>query len=382
MTSMRSSVGSMFAENAPSRLNVLYRLVEIVIVVSGIVCMMLATTDELEEHGRQVALAIVAAGLGFNILDWLARLWTAPLAAPLMPPARARARWMGSRASVIGLITIVPMAVLAPFDWSPEGAPLFAALWIIRFAHYSRGMSMLLDVLARESDAVLGVLLAFGSLLLFTAVTGFLFEHRIQPESFGSVPRALWWAITTLTTTGYGDMIPQTLLGRILAGLMMIAGIVVFGLLAGILGTGFSQEIRRQEFLRNWDLIKHVPMFHDIGPGTIADLAALLRPKELPPRAVIWRYGDRGDCMYFIVSGEVEILIDPPLRLGGGAFFGEMALLNDRPRNATVVTTLPCRLLGLDIADFRALASRTPALLRSIEQEARRRSNREKADNA
>jgi voltage-gated potassium channel len=191
----------------------------------------------------------------------------------------------------------------------------------------------------------------------------------------------LWWAITTLTTTGYGDVVPVTVFGRMLGGLMMIAGIIVFGLLAGILATGFSQEVRRREFLRNWDLVKQVPIFHMIGPGLIADLAALLRPRELPPRAVLWRRGDPGDAMYFIVSGEVAVLIEPPLRLGAGDFFGELALLHDKPRTATVVTTQSCQLLELDIADFRALASKTPQLMRSIELEAGRRQESNSAGN-
>jgi len=79
--------------------------------------------------------------------------------------------------------------------------------------------------------------------------------------------------------------------------------------------------------------------------------------------------------MFFIVSGEVEIQVEPkPVRLGDGDFFGEMALVTGAARNATVVTTLPTRLLVLDIADFRALASAKPELLDVIHQEAERRS--------
>jgi CRP-like cAMP-binding protein len=79
--------------------------------------------------------------------------------------------------------------------------------------------------------------------------------------------------------------------------------------------------------------------------------------------------------MYFIVDGEVEIQVEPkPVRLGSGEFFGEMALVSGARRNATVVTTSATRLLVLDIADFRALASAKPELLDVIHQEADRRS--------
>jgi len=154
----------------------------------------------------------------------------------------------------------------------------------------------------------------------------------------------------------------------------MICGITVFGLLAGILATGFSSELRRRDFLRNWDLVAQVPFLRDVGPGAIADLANTLRPREVPARAVIARRGHPGDCMYFIVQGEVEAMVQPESHImGPGDFFGEIALLTGGPRTATIMTLTQCRLLVLDIADFRAIAASRPELLAVIQGEADRR---------
>jgi voltage-gated potassium channel len=99
----------------------------------------------------------------------------------------------------------------------------------------------------------------------------------------------------------------------------------------------------------------------------IADVAQLLRPRDYPAGAVIVRRGERGDCMYFVVSGELEIRVMPEaIRLGAGDFFGELALLTGDPRNATVVATGQCTLLRLDIVDFRQLLGRQPELARII----------------
>jgi voltage-gated potassium channel len=218
------------------------------------------------------------------------------------------------------------------------------------------------------------VLLVFGIILLIAASLAYLLERNVQPQSFGSVPQALWWAIVTLTTTGYGDVIPMTSLGRILGGFVMVAGVLVFALWAGILATGFTEETRRREFLRTWDLVAKVPFFHDIGATIIAEVAHLLRPHEFPAGAVIMRRGDPGDCMYFIASGEVEIRLGPsPVHLGPGAFFGEVALLTGDLRNATVVATRRSTLLALDIVDFRGLLAHQPELARIIGEEAGRR---------
>jgi voltage-gated potassium channel len=232
---------------------------------------------------------------------------------------------------------------------------------------YSPGLASLGRVISNARQALLSVLLGFGILLLLAASLAYLLERSTQPEVFGSIPAALWWAIVTMTTTGYGDVVPQTVLGRALAGVVMISGIAVIALWAGILATGYFEEVRRREFLRTWDLVAKVPFFHDVGAAVIADVAQLLRPRDYPAGAVIVRRGERGDCMYFVASGEVEIRVMPEaIRLRAGDFFGELALLTGDPRNATVITMGQCTLLRLDIVDFRQLLGRQPELARII----------------
>jgi voltage-gated potassium channel len=364
-----------FDENGVSRLSWAYRMVEAAAVIIGVGAMIAGTEPTLPPYWDHISLVTDIFVLGFFTLDWLARLWIMPLKVEGIPVSQARWRWLTSRASIIGLLCFVPMTFGEIIDHSQTDAPILAILWVARFAHYSKGIDMLFAVFQRERQAMSAIMLLFFSVLLAGGVLEYLAERGNDPDQFNSVGQTLWWAITTLTTTGYGDMVPKTGLGRLIAGGMMISGLIVFGLLAGVLATGFAQEMRRRDFLRNWDLVAQVPLFHDVGAGTIADLANLLRPRELPARSVVARRGAPGDCMFFIVNGEVEIQVEPkPVKLTGGDFFGEMALVTGATRNATVVTTEATRLLVLDIADFRALASEKPELLDIIHQEAERRS--------
>ncbi|MDB5395584.1 MAG: cyclic nucleotide-binding [Rhodospirillales bacterium] len=372
---MRRLTADIFDDGVISRASLVYRTVEASFAIAGVGAMVLDTEPDLPPGWSTACLAVDIVVLGFFVLDWLTRLWVIPLSVDGISAASARMRWLTSRASIIGLLSFVPMGLAAFIDWSATGAPVLSILWVVRFAHYSKGIDMLFAVFARERQAITAVLFMFLTTLLTGGVLEFLVERGAQPDHFRSVPQTLWWAITTLTTTGYGDMVPTTSLGRLVAGGLMISGLIVFGLLAGILATGFAAEMKRRDFLRNWDLVAQVPIFRDVGPGTIADLANLLRPRELPGRTVVARRGSAGDCMFFIVSGEVEIQVDPvPVRLGAGEFFGEMALVTGATRNATVVTRGATRLLVLDIADFRAFASAKPELLDIIQQEAGRRS--------
>ena len=179
-----------------------------------------------------------------------------------------------------------------------------------------------------------------------------------------------------MTTTGYGDAVPQSAAGRLLSGAVMVCGIGLFALWAGILASAFSQEVRRGEFLRAWDLVAAVPLFQSLGAATIAAVARLLRPVEYGARRTVIRRGQAGDCMFFIADGEVAVELPagaPPLRLGPGAFFGEMALVTGEARNATVSTLRHTVLLRLDVADFRDLAGNHPDLLAAIENEAAER---------
>jgi voltage-gated potassium channel len=122
------------------------------------------------------------------------------------------------------------------------------------------------------------------------------------------------------------------------------------------------------------ELVAKVPLFHEVGAGVIADVVQRLRPLELPEGAVLFRRGQAGDCMYFIVDGAITIDIGPQqFRLTTGQFFGEIALITGGVRTATASAAGPTQLLVLDIGDFRELASRRPELVSAIEAEARRR---------
>ena len=251
---------------------------------------------------------------------------------------------------------------------------MFVVLWVIKLATDAPGIELIARVVRNNRSALTAAVVLFLIVLFSSATLIHLLEGERQPQSFGSIPASLWWAIVTLTTTGYGDVVPQTALGRVLGGAVMFCGIAVLALLAGILAMGFADEVRRREFTRIWELVARVPFFADVGAISISDIVARLRSRNYPQGAYVVREGEAGDSMYFIVAGKVEVRIGGPVRtLGNGDFFGEMALLDRKPRSADVVTLTPCTLLVLDVVDFYQLAGQQPALVAAIEAEANRR---------
>jgi voltage-gated potassium channel len=350
-----------------------FRIVHHAMVTVGIAIMLADTVAEWREAYHRLLDAGFQIACAFFFAEYVARLAAAP-AAPGAPRRgwRARLAWVLSIGGVFDLLGALPGVLDVAFN--PKYASLYGFIWAFKPVRYAPGLASLQRVISHARHALLSVLLGFGIVLLAAASLAYLLERNAQPELFGSIPLALWWAIVTLTTTGYGDVTPITPLGRILAGFVMVSGILVFALWAGILATGYAEELRRREFLRTWDLVAKVPFFHSVGASVIADVARLLRARDYPARAAIMRRGERGDCMYFIASGEVEVrLPSGTVRLGPGAFFGEIALLTGEPRNATVAAAQPCTLLTLDIVDFRQLLGRQPDLARVVSEEAERR---------
>src|SRR5260370_37733650 len=124
----------------------------------------------------------------------------------------------------------------------------------------------------------------------------------------------------------------------------------------------------------NWESVSKVAFFAGLGPAAIADVTHMVRSMDLPSRTMIIRKGHAGDCMYFIAAGEVEVdLPGKKVRLGEGAFFGEMALLGNNLRSANITTTRVSKLLVLDLVDFRMLMARHADLAETIDAEAKRR---------
>jgi voltage-gated potassium channel len=328
--------------------------------VLGLSAVTLLTVPDLSDVMHAVLVWGLVAIWGIYVVALLVTLWG----------ARSQPR---SLLGVTGAADI--LAVAAPLigpllGLSVQDSALFCAIWVLKLVSGSAALQLIGRVIAIESRNLLGVLAVFGVVLFTAALLAFVLERDAQPKLFGSIPGAMWWAVTTLTTTGYGDEIPSTVAGRILAGLVMMCGIAVFALWAGILATGFAEELKRRDFLRNWQLVAKVPLFEHVGPADLLDIARSLKPRTFASNSLICRKGDPGDEMYFIIEGEVSVATSPPVTLTAGQFFGEMALIAGSPRTTNVAATTPVALLALHASDFHTLLARSPKAAAAIKETA------------
>lgn len=329
----------------------------------------LLTVPDLDAGLKNWLVTLRGAAVVLLSIEYTLRLWRSFGAG-----GGSRLAYMFSFLGVVDLMAVLPfwLSLAAPIGGSVTiGAGLAAVLKIARFAP---GLGLILTVIHNESRPLLAGFAMLGILLVLASGAMYLIEREAQPQLFSSIPSALWWGIVTVASVGYGDMTPVTPLGRVVGGLVIVLGLGVFAVPVGILATGFAGELRRRDFLVTWQTVAKLPLFAGLAASQIGEIARLLRPIVVPPNTVVVRRGDSADAMFFIMEGEVEVDVAPhPARLHSGQYFGEIALLREMARTATVTTLSECRLLSLGVHDFRRLMERFPDIKASIAREVERR---------
>ena len=291
---------------------------------------------------------------------------------------RARLKFVISPFGIIDLLAVLPfwLAFILPADL--RTLLVFRMARFLKLARYSPGMRSLLEVLYTERRALLGCLVILLGATLLAASVMHLVEGHAQPDKFGTIPEAMWWAIVTLGTIGYGDVVPITPLGRTVASATIFLGLIMVALPVGIIATAFANQVHRRDFVITWSMVARVPLFAELKASEIADIMQLLRSQHVEAGAVIARRGDDAHSMYFIADGEVEIeLKDRRIRLGRGHFFGEVAALRRARRSATATAITRTSLLVLDAHDLHALMDREPRIAERIRDVVRSRLGRE-----
>lgn len=360
---------------AGDRVSLLLDRVLIALILINVTAVILSTVAAVEARFGQAFFAIeLASGIIFTV-EYVARLWVADLHPPLrgLGPVRARLRYARQPFALIDLIAVIPF-------WLPllggdlRVILLFRLLRFLKLARYSPALRSLASALATERRALLASFVIIFGIVLMAATALHLIEAEAQPEKFGSIPAAMWWALVTVTTVGYGDVVPVTTLGKSIAGLVMLMGYALLALPIGIVATAFAREIHSREFVVTWSMVARVPLFEDLGAADIAAVTALLHSQTAERGEIITRAGEPGASMFFIASGSVEVeLPGRTIEMHEGNFFGEMAVLHRTRRSATAVATARARLLVLDGDDLHRLMRRNPAIARRIREAARER---------
>ncbi|KAA9130977.1 ion transporter [Marinihelvus fidelis] len=221
------------------------------LILANVVAIILATVEPLAARYGGFFWSFEVFSIAVFTLEYLLRLWSCvDLPTREGQPPMTRLRWMLSPLGLIDLLAIAPFYVFyfigADATHSMLMLRLFRGLRLLRLfklTRYSPALNLMISVLRKEA----GVLAAAASVLLFMLVLAswgiYVLEKDIQPEEFKDIPTAMWWAVITITTVGYGDVVPVSNGGRIFAGVVSLVGIGMMALPAAILASGFYREV-------------------------------------------------------------------------------------------------------------------------------------------
>lgn len=209
------------------------------LIIMNVLAVMLSTVPDIYNHYGHTLHTIEVISVAVFSVEYLLRIW-----------AIGKFRAILSPYMVIDLLAILPfyLPLLIPIDLRFLRILRLSRIFrILKMARYSQAIQLLARVLKTKIPELIAVSALLAIVLVLISSFVFFAEHTAQPDKFSSIPDTLWWGIVTMTTIGYGDTFPITPIGKALAAMLALLGIGLFALPAGIISSGFIEEIQHSK---------------------------------------------------------------------------------------------------------------------------------------
>jgi len=218
------------------------------LIALNVLAVIFETIPDLSESWLNTFFWFEVFSVGVFTVEYVLRVWSAvdDDEEDYRHPILGRLKYMLTPMALIDLFVILPFYLGFFVDFDLRFLRVLRLLRVFKLTRYSSSMSLLLNVLRDEGKAIGAALFVLMLMIVITASLTFLAEHKAQPEDFGSIPAAMWWAVITMTTVGYGDVVPVTVMGKLMGAAIGVLGIGMVALPAGLLSSGFSNELHRR----------------------------------------------------------------------------------------------------------------------------------------
>ncbi len=218
------------------------------LVVLNVICMIIETVPSIRaDYGKLLNRLELISVIIFTI-EYILRLWSCGISAKYAG-IKGRMKHALTPMAIIDLLAIMPFYLrFIKVDLRAiRILRLFRIFRIAKLGRYNKGIKLLKSVLLDKKEELgLTIIIMFFMLIISSSIMYFV-EHEAQPDAFSSIPAAMWWGVCTLTTVGYGDLYPITIMGKFMASIMSILGIGMFALPAGILAGGFESALTAEK---------------------------------------------------------------------------------------------------------------------------------------
>ena len=230
------------------RLKQIVNILLISLISLSVLSVIFETLPDLHRQYESYFLNFEIASVIIFSIEYLARVWCSieNTDKDYAHPVWGRLRYMLTPMALIDLIVILPLYLGLFLTVDLRFMRVLRLLRIFKLTRYSSSMSLLIQVLTDEARSIGAALFLLCMLIIIASCLTYLAEHEAQPAVFSSIPATMWWAIITMTSVGYGDVTPITIMGKVLASVVSIISIGIVAIPAGILASGFSEAIRQR----------------------------------------------------------------------------------------------------------------------------------------
>jgi|TARA_R100000049_G_C1927834_1_gene72041 voltage-gated potassium channel len=266
------------------RLTLTNRLL-IVVILLAVATAALSTERSITAEWHRTFLLFELIFGAIFLVEYVARIYAAAEEPGDGSAWRKRWRFIVSPLGLIDLFVVVStlMPLITADAAMLRTVRLLRVFAIMKFGRFSRAVRALWQAIAdRADDLIVTAALAL-VFVLVGATALYILEGHIQPEVFGSIPRALWWSVITLTTVGYGDAYPITALGKVFGSVLALSGIAFVAMPTGIIASAFSDAMHSRRDQRIDALRRHLERLDDVDEEIEAKIAALERANRPHP---------------------------------------------------------------------------------------------------
>ena len=222
----------------------------ITLIILNITAVLLETVDSIYSVYKFEFLLFERISTFIFLVEYLLRVWVSIEGIDKKKKSSkflTRLKYMCTWPAIIDLLAVLSGLIPMIFEIDLRILRALRMLRLLKFSRYFKVMNLLLGVLKEERQSFLAAMFLLTIAMLIASTGIYIFEKDAQPDKFGSIPEAMWWAVATLTTVGYGDVTPITAMGKIFGALITIIGIGTVALPSGILASGFSDQLKRRK---------------------------------------------------------------------------------------------------------------------------------------
>jgi len=221
----------------------------IILIISNVAATIAASEPDYFISYKNAFILFESISLTIFCFEYLLRVWCCVEAKEYqgLTNFKSRVKYIFTPMALIDLIAVLPFLIAMFFSIDLRTLRLIRVLRLLKLTHYFKGFNIFITVIAKESKSITAAMMVMVFLIIIAASLMHSIEGAVQPEFFGSIIQSFWWAVVTMTTVGYGDVVPVTTMGKIISTFIMLIGVGLVALPAGMLAARFGEELRERK---------------------------------------------------------------------------------------------------------------------------------------